>query len=296
MDQRRGRRTVHHGDRQQFLDRHVRLSPPHGERPGAGQRPYLGQLPRRQELYGRPAGARYDPVVERFELDEGRGDPAAVRLERPLDGGGVQGPLFTVHGNAISVDMSAYKRPTATGTIVDGSHISVTFPDDRTYTGVLQAPGTIHWSNNTSWTKFDTSVIKHLFVLMMENRSFDHMLGFQGIKGNDAHTGAPTNADDLTGASFSTRSGNMRYAVSPTAGDTTFGSHDVNHQFLDVLTQLCGHDAGETVKKANGRLNGSPYPPVAATADTGFADDYAASDPANPGEPMRAFAPGCFRS
>ena len=32
--------------------------------------------------------------------------------------------------------------------------------------------------------------IKHVFVLMLENRSFDHMLGFSGINGTDAASGA----------------------------------------------------------------------------------------------------------
>ncbi|HLY78080.1 MAG TPA: alkaline phosphatase family protein, partial [Caulobacteraceae bacterium] len=169
---------------------------------------------------------------------------AAIQTAFDLNGqwlaGGVLGPKITVHGNAISVDMSALKRPTASGTVVNGSEISVNFPDDKTYTATLQPPGTIHWSNNSSWTKFDTAVIKHLFVLVMENRSFDHLLGYQAITGKDAHTGAPTKAEDLTGASFSNQFGTSRYAVSPTAGDTTFQSHDVQHQFLDVLTQLCG--------------------------------------------------------
>ena len=59
-------------------------------------------------------------------------------------------------GNALSVDMSAYHRLTAHGTILDSSDITVTFPDDRTYTGALQAPGTIRWSNNSMWTKVAT--------------------------------------------------------------------------------------------------------------------------------------------
>jgi hypothetical protein len=29
----------------------------------------------------------------------------------------------------------------------------VTFPDDSTYTAKLQAPNTIAWSNNSTWTK-----------------------------------------------------------------------------------------------------------------------------------------------
>jgi hypothetical protein len=33
-----------------------------------------------------------------------------------------------------------------------------------------------------------TNPIQHVFVLMLENRSFDHMLGFSGISGIDAET------------------------------------------------------------------------------------------------------------
>jgi phospholipase C len=43
------------------------------------------------------------------------------------------------------------------------------------------------------------SLIKHVFVLMLENRSFDHMLGFSGITGTGAATGQPTTIDGLTG-------------------------------------------------------------------------------------------------
>ena len=55
--------------------------------------------------------------------------------------------------NLIAVDMSAYKRPMASGTIVDKSDITVTFPDDHTYTAKLQLPNVILWSNHSAWTK-----------------------------------------------------------------------------------------------------------------------------------------------
>jgi len=74
--------------------------------------------------------------------------------------------------------------------------------------------------------------IKHFFVLMMENRSFDHMLGFlksatypiEGLNGNESNL-------DSTGNSIT---------VSPTAqysGDLT---GDPNHHFPDVTQQLYG--------------------------------------------------------
>jgi hypothetical protein len=39
-----------------------------------------------------------------------------------------------VNGNALSIDMSALNRPTATGPITSSSTLTVHFPDDETYT------------------------------------------------------------------------------------------------------------------------------------------------------------------
>ena len=247
-------------------------------------------------------GALQAPNVIKWSNNSSWTKVPAIETVIDLNGqwmsGGVLGPVITVHGNSISIDMSALKRPTAVGTVVNSSDISVNFPDDKAYSGVLQKPGTIRWSNNSTWTKFETSVIKHLFVLMMENRSFDHLLGFQGITGKDTQTGAATKAEDLaeprvvTLQQPSNEFANLRYTVSPTAGDRTFNTHDVKHQFPDVLMQLCGQAEGQAVIKNKG-LKGAAYPPVAEATDRGFAADYAInSDPNNPGEPMRCFAPG----
>ena len=65
-----------------------------------------------------------------------------------------EGPECTPVGQCVSIliDMSAYGRPNATGSVVDPSTITVNFPDDKTYTGQLQPPNTIKWSNGTTWT------------------------------------------------------------------------------------------------------------------------------------------------
>jgi hypothetical protein len=76
--------------------------------------------------------------------------------------GGVPGPVISVTGNSISIDMSANKRPTALGSFVTSSSITVNFPDDKTYTGTLQPPNTIHWSNNSAWTKVEGVVVTPL--------------------------------------------------------------------------------------------------------------------------------------
>jgi hypothetical protein len=67
--------------------------------------------------------------------------------------GGAPGPVISVNSPFVSIDMSAYGRPTASGMIVDSSDITVNFPDANTFTGKLQLPNIIHWSNHSAWTK-----------------------------------------------------------------------------------------------------------------------------------------------
>jgi hypothetical protein len=82
---------------------------------------------------------------------------ASTKTVVPLNGrwasGGIPGPVISVNGRVITVDLSAYHRPLAHGTIIDDSNITVTFPDDKAYSGKLQPPGTINWSNDSAWTK-----------------------------------------------------------------------------------------------------------------------------------------------
>jgi hypothetical protein len=54
---------------------------------------------------------------------------------------------------SLTVNMSAFGRPTATGSVDGWDNITVTFPDDATYSGHLEAPNRIRWSNNSVWTK-----------------------------------------------------------------------------------------------------------------------------------------------
>src|SRR5438046_2076139 len=106
--------------------------------------------------------------------------------------------------------------------------------------------------------------IKHVFVLMMENRSFDHIFGYSGICGRDAVTGALTYVDGLlpTGRfNIDPRPGhnNQKVWTSPTATFTQ--GRDVEHEFVDVLTQLCGLDAARAISNF-GKLPGGVYPPI----------------------------------
>lgn len=115
--------------------------------------------------------------------------------------------------------------------------------------------------------------IKHVFVLMLENRSFDHMLGFSNLQGIDAVTGQPTSVEGLNPTDD--------WNVAPDGSKITVSSpadwampHDPGHEFTDVRVQLCG-------VKGN-------FPEI---DNSGFVADYATVDPAHPGEIMKCYAP-----
>jgi phospholipase C len=120
--------------------------------------------------------------------------------------------------------------------------------------------------------------IKHVFVLMLENRSFDHLLGFSGLTGVDAVTGAPTQIEaPPLGASNSWNS--KSFPAGPPPVDPM--RVDPYHEFTDVLEQLCG--------SAVPYPRGGPYP---AINNTGFVSNFAVAAKApNPGDVMESFTP-----
>ncbi|WP_118184333.1 alkaline phosphatase family protein [Paraburkholderia phosphatilytica] len=94
-------------------------------------------------------------------------------------------------------------------------------------------------------------IIQHVFVLMLENRSFDHLFALSGIPGITAATAANTN----TYAGTSYQFGDGAPGQMPT---------DPGHEFADVVEQLCG--TGVQFQK------GQAYPPV---DNSGFVSNYA---------------------
>src|SRR5579885_3900607 len=115
--------------------------------------------------------------------------------------------------------------------------------------------------------------IKHVFILMLENRSFDHMLGFSGIQGIDAITGEPTaieGADPARDWNLDPQ-GNKVPVFTPAKWAMDY---DPGHEFPNVKTQLCG------VK--------GEYPHI---DNSGFVADFARLNPANAGEIMQCYAP-----
>jgi phospholipase C len=121
------------------------------------------------------------------------------------------------------------------------------------------------------------SPIQHLIVLMMENRSFDHMFGFMNIS-NPAVPG--DKIDGLTGTESNPNVAGQP-AVRVSADAVYAGDYrvDPSHAFVDVNVQLFG---------------ANPVPPGATPTNQGFVIDYAqqpGNDPSKAGRVMKCFAP-----
>ena len=102
------------------------------------------------------------------------------------------------------------------------------------------------------------SPIQHVFVLMLENHSFDNMLALSGIPGIDAAT--PSDSNTYNSVTYSV-AGNAPSSM-PT---------DPGHEFPDVVEQLAGQNAHYP--------NGGPYP---AINNSGFAANYATTTTEGP--------------
>lgn len=128
--------------------------------------------------------------------------------------------------------------------------------------------------------------IKHVFVLVLENRSFDHMFGLAGLEGIDPSTGEPTKADDLVcNPQFNVdpvRPGEMVFATSP--AEYQFFAPDVcpGHEFEDTLTQLCGARAVYPDPRTG------VYPPI---DNSGFIASYRAIGAPAPEKIMCCYSP-----
>jgi phospholipase C len=106
--------------------------------------------------------------------------------------------------------------------------------------------------------------IANVFVVMLENHSFDNVFALSGIPGIVAATSANSNSYD--GSSY------------PVAGGAPLSMPtDPGHEFLDVVEQLCGQ--GATYQ------SGQPYPPI---DNSGFASNYATSTTEGPPAPPPA--------
>jgi phospholipase C len=111
---------------------------------------------------------------------------------------------------------------------------------------------------NEPWTS-----IKNVFVLMLENHSFDNIFAMSGIPGITAATVQDSNSYDGT-----------NYCVQD--GAPWFMTTDPGHEFKDVLQQLCGAQEAKD-------YGGGCYP---AVNNSGFASSYATSCSETTGRPQ----------
>jgi len=109
--------------------------------------------------------------------------------------------------------------------------------------------------------------IEHIFVLMLENRAFDHMLGFSNISGIDAVSGNPTTvngANPSVNTNIDPTNGHVVPVSTPADFTLKNIDKDPGHEFPDTLVALCG--AGAVY---NPVLGG--YPPI---DNSGFIQSY----------------------
>jgi phospholipase C len=112
--------------------------------------------------------------------------------------------------------------------------------------------------------------IAHFFVLMLENRSFDHVFGFSAIGGTDAVTGQPTTiASPDAAVNIKTDTQTKIAFPAHNGADFSFKGLDLDpgYEFSDVQQQLAGPNLG-------------------------FVDNYASHKAKNPGRVMDCFSPG----
>ena len=201
--------------------------------------------------------------------------PHQVHLNDPCSGRGAEGTAYFVadvdgaireyawHGNCpVWSSLNGADGPGIVAFNTGGHPLTVTIAIDKA------TPG---------WTVAGHP-IQHVFVLMLENRAFDHMLGFSGITGTDPVTHQPTSVNGLKGTEANT------YAVDGKSYPVTQGADismplDPLHEFPDVVKQLAGAKATYP--------RGGPYPTI---DNSGFVDDYAgAGGQAKPGEIMKCY-------
>lgn len=121
-------------------------------------------------------------------------------------------------------------------------------------------------------------LIKNVFVLMLENHSFDNLLGFSGITGTDAETGKPTAIDGPVHGEKNNYNGISYPAKTPALWSMPA---DPGHEFPNIIVQLTG--------KSQVYSPTAGYP---AINNSGFAQDYAGGPTAGqPLDIMNCFSP-----
>src|SRR5215813_13995147 len=90
---------------------------------------------------------------------------------------------------------------------------------------------------------------KYVFVLSLENRSFDHLFGRSGIKGKDAVSKSPgksvngvLDASGNIDTQYTNSCDGQTYGI-PNADAPWIMPSDPKHEFEHILCQACGPEA-----------------------------------------------------
>lgn len=131
-------------------------------------------------------------------------------------------------------------------------------------------------------------MLRRIFVLMLENRSFDHMLGFSGISGWDPAKKANRpidGADPLLHFNYVDPRDPSSRKVHVSRGGSdrlTRSEKDPGHEFDHTLIDLCGPDAGMEYQRLK------KYP---AIDNSGFVYKYVQQGSSAPDKVMEVFDP-----
>jgi phospholipase C len=125
--------------------------------------------------------------------------------------------------------------------------------------------------------------IQHVFVLTLENRSFDHMLGFSGITGVDPAGNATVFNKDFNTSLSNIDPSTMTPVTVSTPADFALKNvdNDPGHEFENTLVSLCGKNA-----VYDPVLGG--YPPI---NNGGFIQNYLDGGSSTPDRIMHCFDP-----
>ena len=124
--------------------------------------------------------------------------------------------------------------------------------------------------------------VEHVFVLVLENRSFDHMFGLSGLTGIGVD-GKPTTVDGADAARDSNvdPATGVAFPVGPGADFALKGiDEDPGHEFEDTVVALCGDGAAYPASHVYPTINNS-----------GFIANYRHSGSSTPERIMRCFEP-----
>lgn len=144
--------------------------------------------------------------------------------------------------------------------------------------------------------------IRHFFVLMLENRSYDNIFGLSDFQDRDPKTGTVIKAENLAGHTYHvptlygpsvTVSNNAQYRLRRVGYKKGPG-----HEFTDTLLGLCGRQSfssatiTDDVKTDTYQCNNGNYPPLLQDVNTlGYALDYGLHGGKNAEDVINCFSP-----